>query len=140
MAAMAKGEYPGTSPQSLWGAMWLLIYGVAGAAMPIFSLVIGRMVNTLGYGTPEGLTAELNQTTLFFLYLAIASFVVCYLEIGMWMLTGVYCPLNGAEHVHCHDCKIPYLTGFTCTRIIVVKVGRKYCACSALTASQLAPH
>ncbi len=56
--------------------------------MPIFSIVIGRMVNTLGYGTPEGLTAELNQTTLFFLYLAIASFVVCYLEVGMWMLTG----------------------------------------------------
>ena len=80
--------------------MWLLDYGingnVAGAAMPIFSLVIGRMVNTLGYGTPEGLTAELNQTTLFFLYLAIASFVVCYLEIGMWMLTGAHSPLNGA--------------------------------------------
>ena len=56
--------------------------------MPIFSLVIGRMVNTLGYGTANGLTAELNQTTLFFLYLAIVSFVVCYLEVGMWMLTG----------------------------------------------------
>lgn len=56
--------------------------------MPIFSLVIGRMVNTLGYGTADDLTAELNQTTLFFLYLAIASFVVCYLEVGMWMLTG----------------------------------------------------
>ena len=61
----------------------------AGAAMPIFSLVIGRMVNTLGYGGTDGLTAQLNQTTLFFLYLAIASFVVCYLEVGMWMLTGV---------------------------------------------------
>lgn len=59
--------------------------------MPIFSLVIGRMVNTLGYGTPEaGLTEQLNQTTLFFLYLAIASFLVCYLEVGMWMLTGAH--------------------------------------------------
>ena len=56
--------------------------------MPIFSLVIGRMVNTLGYGTPDGLAAQLNETTLFFLYLAIASFLVCYLEVGMWMLTG----------------------------------------------------
>ena len=64
----------------------------AGAAMPIFSLVIGRMVNTLGYGRTNGLTAQLNQTTLFFLYLAIASFVVCYLEVGMWMLTGVLSP------------------------------------------------
>ena len=66
--------------------------------MPIFSIVIGRMVNTLGYGTPDGLTAELNQTTLFFLYLAIASFVVCYLEVGMWMLTGrTTCPHTTQE-------------------------------------------
>lgn len=69
----------------------------AGAAMPIFSLVIGRMVNTLGYGGTDGLTAQLNQTTLFFLYLAIASFVVCYLEVGMWMLTGVV-SLNSLSH------------------------------------------
>ena len=65
--------------------------------MPIFSLVIGRMVNTLGYGGTDGLTAQLNQTTLFFLYLAIASFVVCYLEVGMWMLTGVL-SLNSLSH------------------------------------------
>ena len=74
-----------------------------GAAMPIFSLVIGRMVNTLGYGTTDGLTAELNQTTLFFLYLAIASFVVCYLEVGMWMLTGktsAHPPLR-LRHIRC---------------------------------------
>ena len=69
----------------------------AGAAMPIFSLVIGRMVNTLGYGGTDGPTAQLNQTTLFFLYLAIASFVVCYLEVGMWMLTGVL-SLNSLSH------------------------------------------
>lgn len=57
--------------------------------MPIFALVIGKMVNTLGNGTPQaGLTSQLNECTLFFLYLAIASFLVCYLEIAMWMLTG----------------------------------------------------
>ncbi|CAL8467005.1 g6541 [Coccomyxa elongata] len=47
------------------------------------------MVNTLGNGTPQsGLTSELNECTLFFVYLAIVSFLVCYLEIAMWMLTG----------------------------------------------------
>lgn len=58
--------------------------------MPIFALVIGKMVNTLGNGTPQqGLTSQLNECTLFFVYLAIVSFLVCYLEIAMWMLTGV---------------------------------------------------
>ena len=58
--------------------------------MPIFALVIGRMVNTLGEGaTADTLYGQLNETTLFFLYLAIVSFLVCYLEIAMWMLTGV---------------------------------------------------
>ena len=56
--------------------------------MPIFARVIGKMGNTLGNGTPEqGLTDQLNQCTLFFLYLAIVSFLVCYLEVAMWMLT-----------------------------------------------------
>lgn len=62
---------------------------ISGAAMPIFALVIGRMVNTLGKGgDPNALYAQLNDTTLFFLYLAIVSFFVCYLELAMWMLTG----------------------------------------------------
>ena len=59
---------------------------LAGASMPIFSLVIGKMVNTLGTG--QNLTTALNQSTLFFLYLAIVAFLVCYLEVAMWMLTG----------------------------------------------------
>ena len=57
--------------------------------MPIFALIIGRMVNTLGKGTdPDALYGQLNDITLFFLYLAIVSFFVCYLELAMWMLTG----------------------------------------------------
>jgi ATP-binding cassette subfamily B (MDR/TAP) protein 1 len=61
--------------------------------MPIFALVIGRMVNTLGKGgDPAALYGQLNDTTLFFLYLAIVSFFVCYLEIAMWMLTGAAFP------------------------------------------------
>lgn len=72
----------------------------AGSAMPIFALVIGKMVNTLGNGTPQsGLTSELNDCTLFFLYLAIVSFLVCYLEIAMWMLTGVLHLLSRIEKV-----------------------------------------
>ena len=72
----------------------------AGAAMPIFALVIGRMVNTLGKGgDPSALYGQLNDTTLFFLYLAIVSFFVCYLEIAMWMLTGAR-----SLHAGAHPC------------------------------------
>lgn len=69
--------------------------------MPIFALVIGKMVNTLGNGIPqEGLTSQLNECTLFFVYLAIASFVVCYLEVAMWMLTGnPFCSCDQRRHL-----------------------------------------
>lgn len=75
--------------------------------MPIFALVIGRMVNTLGKGgDPNALYGQLNDTTLFFLYLAIVSFFVCYLEIAMWMLTGAAssCMLASLHALHCQRC------------------------------------
>jgi len=59
----------------------------AGAAMPLWSLLFGDLVNA--FGMPgANLSEEINSLALNFLFLAIGAFVASYLQMGLWMWVG----------------------------------------------------
>lgn len=65
----------------------------SGAALPVFAYLFGKIVNNIGGLSGDNLIANVNQTVLYFVYLAIATFVASYLEMSLWMLSGEG-PLN----------------------------------------------
>lgn len=58
-----------------------------GAAMPCWALLFGNLVNAFG-NESDNLTDTINELALAFFYLALGSFVVSYLQMGMWMWIG----------------------------------------------------
>lgn len=58
-----------------------------GAAMPCWALLFGDLVNAFGT-SPDDMLDTINSLALAFFYLAIGSFVVSYLQMGMWMWIG----------------------------------------------------
>ncbi|KAK9861269.1 hypothetical protein WJX84_002505 [Apatococcus fuscideae] len=62
----------------------------SGAALPVFTLVFGRIINVLGKGdSPAGLTSEVNDVTKYFCYLGVVSFVSSFFQMSMWTITGL---------------------------------------------------
>ncbi|KAK9861978.1 hypothetical protein WJX84_006587, partial [Apatococcus fuscideae] len=60
----------------------------SGAAIPVFSLVFGKIINVLGKGgSPAGLISEVNTVTKYFSYLGVVSFVASFFQMSMWSIT-----------------------------------------------------
>ncbi|KAK9810283.1 hypothetical protein WJX72_007941 [[Myrmecia] bisecta] len=72
----------------------LMLFGTVGAiangaALPAFSIIFGKILNTLGEGTGKAdLVREVNKVTLYFVWLAIGTLICSYLEVAFWMQTG----------------------------------------------------
>ena len=62
----------------------------SGAALPVFAYLFGKIVNNIGALTGSDLISNVNQTVLYFVYLAIGTFVASYLEMSLWMLSGTF--------------------------------------------------
>lgn len=57
--------------------------------MPLFALVFGKLLNTIGNDTSNAeLASKVNSVVLYFVYLAAGTFVASYVEVACWMLTG----------------------------------------------------
>lgn len=74
--------------------IWCVIVGsvgaaCSGAALPVFAYLFGKIVNNIGGLNGANLISNVDQTVLYFVYLAIATFVASYLEMALWMLSGV---------------------------------------------------
>ena len=75
--------------------VWCVVVGslgaaASGAALPVFAYLFGKIVNNIGQLSGNDLISNVNQTVLYFVYLAIATFVASYLEMSLWMLSGTY--------------------------------------------------
>ena len=71
----------------------------SGAALPVFAYLFGQIVNNIGGLSGATLISNVNQTVLYFVYLAIATFVASYLEMALWMLSGELLQMNPCRHV-----------------------------------------
>ncbi|EFN58606.1 hypothetical protein CHLNCDRAFT_34209 [Chlorella variabilis] len=62
-----------------------------GAAMPLFALIFGGLVNSFGGNEddPDALTEQVTKYSLYFVYLGVGAFVAAYLQVALWTLTGV---------------------------------------------------
>lgn len=58
-----------------------------GACIPLFSLIFGELLNVFGNQDID-LVAQVNKYCLYFVYLAIATFMFSYGEVTFWMWTG----------------------------------------------------
>ncbi|KAG2566655.1 ABC transporter B family member 19-like [Panicum virgatum] len=75
---------------------WLLMAAgsagavVHGAAMPVFFLLFGELVNGFGKNQHNlrGMTDEVSKYSLYFVYLGLVVCASSYLEIACWMYTG----------------------------------------------------
>eukprot|EP00192_Tetraselmis_astigmatica_P000802 CAMPEP_0117691884 /NCGR_PEP_ID=MMETSP0804-20121206/25998_1 /TAXON_ID=1074897 /ORGANISM="Tetraselmis astigmatica, Strain CCMP880" /LENGTH=1263 /DNA_ID=CAMNT_0005505227 /DNA_START=142 /DNA_END=3933 /DNA_ORIENTATION=+ len=58
-----------------------------GAALPIWAVLFGDLVNTFG-ASPDGFMDEIIKLSMSFFYLALGSFVASYMQMAMWMWVG----------------------------------------------------
>ena len=58
-----------------------------GACIPLFSFIFGQLLNVFGNQEID-LVKEVNKYCLYFVYLAIATFIFSYGEVALWMYTG----------------------------------------------------
>ncbi|KAK9846492.1 hypothetical protein WJX81_005240 [Elliptochloris bilobata] len=71
-----------------------MLFGTAaalanGAALPMFAIVIGNVLNTIGGAAGSAsLVSNLQGVILDFVYLAIVSLVAGFMQMAFWMLTG----------------------------------------------------
>jgi ATP-binding cassette subfamily B (MDR/TAP) protein 1 len=76
-----------------WVLMALGTAGAAGTgiAMPIYSILFGDLMNAFGQNQsdPSKLEDEVTKTSLYFLYLGLASLVLAYFQVAALTLTGV---------------------------------------------------
>ncbi|MCO5550509.1 hypothetical protein L7F22_003996 [Adiantum nelumboides] len=73
------------------GAM--LIGGIAavvhGAAIPVFTLFFGKLINSLGqFSDSAQLSKQVSKYALYFVYISLVRLVTGWLEVSMWMHTG----------------------------------------------------
>ncbi|KAH6563599.1 hypothetical protein BASA62_008434 [Batrachochytrium salamandrivorans] len=74
-------------------ALGLFMAFLAGAAFPLTTVVFGELINTFGkwqirpgfYVTAEELVSEVSSKTIFFLYLALLTFITTYLYMSIFV-------------------------------------------------------
>ncbi|OEL38178.1 ABC transporter B family member 11 [Dichanthelium oligosanthes] len=71
----------------------LMAAGAAGAvasgvAQPLMTLVFGEVVDAFGSGSRHDVLHRVSVVCLKFFYLAIGSWVACFLQVACWMITG----------------------------------------------------
>lgn len=66
-----------------------MVHNLTGAALPIYTLIFGKLVNAIGKDTSnDELASQVNSIVIYFVYLAAGTFVASYFEVTAWMLTG----------------------------------------------------
>ncbi|CAJ2658715.1 unnamed protein product [Trifolium pratense] len=71
----------------------LMIIGTISAAangmtQPIMTLILGKMINIFGSTDPHHIVKEVSKASLWFIYLAVGSGIVSFLQVSCWMVTG----------------------------------------------------
>lgn len=76
---------------------WILIFvglvfsAVNGVSLPLFSLIFGELINLFGYGvgvTRDELSKKVLNVALWFVYVAIGTFVCSFGEVAMFKIAG----------------------------------------------------
>ncbi|CAL5183689.1 unnamed protein product [Lathyrus oleraceus] len=71
----------------------LMIIGIIsaianGMSQPIMTLILGRIINAFGNTDPHHTLKEVSKASLLFVYLAVGTGVVSFLQVSCWMVTG----------------------------------------------------
>ncbi|KAI5447585.1 ABC transporter B family member 9 [Lathyrus oleraceus] len=71
----------------------LMIIGIIsaianGMSQPIMTLILGRIINAFGNTDPHHTLKEVSKAALLFVYLAVGTGVVSFLQVSCWMVTG----------------------------------------------------
>ncbi|WJX22540.1 ATP-binding cassette sub- B member 9 [Trifolium repens] len=71
----------------------LMIIGTISAAangmtQPIMTLILGKMINIFGSTDSHHIVKEVSKASLWFIYLAVGSGIVSFLQVSCWMVTG----------------------------------------------------
>ncbi|KAL4578988.1 hypothetical protein LXL04_015123 [Taraxacum kok-saghyz] len=98
-----KSDTSSTSNASFWGLfyaadkwdLFLMLFGsigacVHGGALPIFFVLFGRMIDSLGHlsSHPHRLSSEVCKNSLYLVYLGLVVFVSSWIGVACWMQTG----------------------------------------------------
>ncbi|CAI8590913.1 unnamed protein product [Vicia faba] len=59
-----------------------------GMSQPIMTLILGRIINAFGNTDPHHTLKEVSKASLLFVYLAIGTGIVSFLQVSCWMVTG----------------------------------------------------
>ncbi|KAF8018912.1 hypothetical protein BT93_H3721 [Corymbia citriodora subsp. variegata] len=59
-----------------------------GLAQPLMTLIFGKLINSFGSTDPDHIVKEVSKVAVLFLYLAVGTGVVAFLQVACWMVTG----------------------------------------------------
>ncbi|KAI3796996.1 hypothetical protein L1987_39684 [Smallanthus sonchifolius] len=75
--------------------LFLMLFGglgacVHGAALPVFFILFGRMIDSLGHlsAHPHSLSSEVTKNSLYLIYLGLVVFISSWIGVACWMQTG----------------------------------------------------
>ncbi|XP_058748893.1 ABC transporter B family member 9-like [Vicia villosa] len=59
-----------------------------GMSQPIMTLILGRIINAFGNTDPHHTLKQVSKASLLFVYLAVGTGIVSFLQVSCWMVTG----------------------------------------------------
>lgn len=59
-----------------------------GLAQPLMTLIFGKLINSFGSTDQDHVVKEVSKVAVLFLYLAVGTGVVAFLQVACWMVTG----------------------------------------------------
>ncbi|KAK7295696.1 hypothetical protein RJT34_18607 [Clitoria ternatea] len=59
-----------------------------GWSQPLMTLILGKLINTFGSTDPSNAIHQVSKVALLFVYLAIGTAIVAFLQVSCWMVTG----------------------------------------------------